>query len=198
MSAVQRFCDRALLLERGNVAGIGDPADVAEQYLALNFADRGRGAVEVEQTARSASADAVLREVWFEDEFGLAQEFIPQSRRCTFKARVQFQSDVEAAGFRLSMENDSGQQVFATRLPDDARRQFRAGETAVFAIGFANDLDPGWRYYVNVMLDGGRDGRVIERRDRVASMVVTGARHSAEPVELDHDFTIEDDTATVT
>ena len=37
MGSVERFCDRAMLLERGRVVDIGQPADIARQYNALNF-----------------------------------------------------------------------------------------------------------------------------------------------------------------
>jgi ABC-type polysaccharide/polyol phosphate transport system ATPase subunit len=198
MSAVNRFCDRAMLLERGEVVGIGEPSHIAEQYLALNFARRGQGTVQVEETVGPVVPDAAVREVWFEDEFGLAQEFLPQARRCAFKARVRFERDVDAAGFSVSIENDSGQCVFATALPDEDRRSFDAGESAVFAIGFQNDFDPGWRYYVTLTLERGSTRDVIGRRERVASMVVTGARNLVEQVDLVHDVSVEADTAPVT
>jgi ABC-2 type transport system ATP-binding protein len=41
MSMVERFCDRALLLERGRVAEIGDPLAISEAYHRVN-AERGR------------------------------------------------------------------------------------------------------------------------------------------------------------
>jgi ABC-2 type transport system ATP-binding protein len=37
MAAVQRFCHRALLLERGQIVAIGAPDEVADRYLQLNF-----------------------------------------------------------------------------------------------------------------------------------------------------------------
>lgn len=37
MASVTRLCDRAALLEDGKLVAIGDPGEVAEQYLALNF-----------------------------------------------------------------------------------------------------------------------------------------------------------------
>ena len=38
MEQVQRFCDRAMLLDRGRVVAIGEPRSVARQYTQLNFA----------------------------------------------------------------------------------------------------------------------------------------------------------------
>ena len=37
MYSMQRFCHRALLLERGNMVYYGDPQEVADRYLELNF-----------------------------------------------------------------------------------------------------------------------------------------------------------------
>ena len=37
MGALQRFCHRALLLERGDPVYLGDPQEVADRYLELNF-----------------------------------------------------------------------------------------------------------------------------------------------------------------
>ncbi|HEX2085207.1 MAG TPA: ABC transporter ATP-binding protein [Solirubrobacteraceae bacterium] len=45
MGAATRFCDRAMVLERGRVAGIGETRQVAEEYLRLNFSAAEREAV---------------------------------------------------------------------------------------------------------------------------------------------------------
>lgn len=37
MSAVQRFCDRALLIKDGVIEALGKPSEIADQYLAENF-----------------------------------------------------------------------------------------------------------------------------------------------------------------
>jgi ABC-type polysaccharide/polyol phosphate transport system ATPase subunit len=54
MSAVQRFCDRALLLEHGRVVELGDPEHVGNRYLELNFSEEARAA---EQMAAEAEAE---------------------------------------------------------------------------------------------------------------------------------------------
>lgn len=51
MSAVQRFCDRAMLLEHGRQVELGDPAHVGNRYLELNFSEQAR---QVEQAAAAA------------------------------------------------------------------------------------------------------------------------------------------------
>jgi ABC-2 type transport system ATP-binding protein len=53
MSAVQRFCNRALLLEHGRPVELGDPEHVGNRYLELNFSEQAR---EVEKVAAAAEA----------------------------------------------------------------------------------------------------------------------------------------------
>jgi len=55
MSAVRRFCDRALLLEHGRPVELGDPEHVGNRYLELNFSEHAR---EVEQVAAQAETGA--------------------------------------------------------------------------------------------------------------------------------------------
>src|SRR4051812_11189100 len=50
MGAVQRFCDRAMLIENGKVVDIGETQRVADRYLQLNFSAEARA----EQAERAA------------------------------------------------------------------------------------------------------------------------------------------------
>jgi ABC-type polysaccharide/polyol phosphate transport system ATPase subunit/ABC-type polysaccharide/polyol phosphate export permease len=59
MDAVERFCDRAVLLDHGRVANVGEPADVARGYHALNAAPAARRAV----ISRADSGDEPSRPV---------------------------------------------------------------------------------------------------------------------------------------
>jgi ABC-type polysaccharide/polyol phosphate transport system ATPase subunit len=62
MGAVQRFCDRALLLERGRKVELADTERVADQYLELNFSHKAR-ADEALQAAEEDAASATPAEV---------------------------------------------------------------------------------------------------------------------------------------
>jgi ABC-type polysaccharide/polyol phosphate transport system ATPase subunit len=58
MSAVQRFCNRALLLEHGRPVELGDPEHVGNRYLELNFSEQARQEEELAAAAESKSAPA--------------------------------------------------------------------------------------------------------------------------------------------
>ena len=52
MEAVNRFCHRALLLERGRVIKMGEPPEVSGEYMAVNFR-RERGADATERIGKA-------------------------------------------------------------------------------------------------------------------------------------------------
>ena len=71
MGSLQRFCHRALLLERGDPVYLGDPEEVADRYLELNFGrdPRSMGARGEE---RVGDGQARIADVWIENEIGRA------------------------------------------------------------------------------------------------------------------------------
>jgi ABC-type polysaccharide/polyol phosphate transport system ATPase subunit len=191
MSAVSRFCDRALLIERGDAVAIGPPEEIAEQYLAMNFTRYETKRTTVDEGPVAAGALASIREVWFEDEYGQIAEFHTQGRRAVFKARVDVRQDVDQLGFSLAIDNDNGLRAFSTATSGEESRGFKAGDVAVLTLDFQNDLMPGWRYHVTLELEWGAERRRIERRERIASIVVTGARLTLDDQTLDHELSIE-------
>lgn len=56
MSAVQRFCDRALLLEHGRAVELGEPERVGNRYLELNFSEQARQAEELAAQAEDGAS----------------------------------------------------------------------------------------------------------------------------------------------
>src|SRR5690349_15851724 len=66
MSAVRRFCHRAVLLERGELVSIGDPEEVARDYIRLNFPEQAVSAGELD-IEELGDRPAYILEAWFED-----------------------------------------------------------------------------------------------------------------------------------
>src|SRR2546423_6389206 len=84
MGSLNRFCHRALLLERGSTGYLGDAPEVADRYLEINF---GRQvAPEGEAAARIGNGEARVVDAWAEDEDGRGCGGLPQGRRIFIKA----------------------------------------------------------------------------------------------------------------
>jgi ABC-type polysaccharide/polyol phosphate transport system ATPase subunit len=188
MSAVQRFCQRALVLERGKLLSIGDPEDIADEYIRLNFPEQGAPRKADDEAA--ADRDVRIKEVWFEDEEGARHEFLPQGKPCSMKALVEFRRAVEDPSFTLMIKSDEGHNVFGTSTTwvEERTGRFAPGDTVVFSVSFENLFAPG-RYYALITVAQRGGGQVIlDRRDEAASFVSTGTRETDGLVDLPHDL----------
>ena len=70
MSAVERFCDRAMLIDRGTIQHMGGPHEIALAYNELNF---GRLVENADPSADGRYGDQAIAEIktaWFEDDSG--------------------------------------------------------------------------------------------------------------------------------
>jgi ABC-type polysaccharide/polyol phosphate transport system ATPase subunit len=173
MPSLQRFCHRALLLERGNPMFLGEPHEVADRYLELNFGRGGDGGGAAEHTG---DGQAIVREVWLEDEDGVRLATAPQHQRVTLNAGVGFMVDVLDPVASVYVYNDEHKAVVvATTESENARSgHFGAGEEAVFSFTFDNILSPG-RYSPVVQLAHEGSGLdVIDRFEGSFSFMVTG------------------------
>src|SRR5439155_12234245 len=66
MGTLNRFCHRAMLLERGSMIHLGEPHEVADRYLEINF---GRDPLAAGQSAQQRGGDGEARvvEAWIEN-----------------------------------------------------------------------------------------------------------------------------------
>jgi ABC-type polysaccharide/polyol phosphate transport system ATPase subunit len=190
MSELSRFCDRALLLERGETVLQGSPEEVADRYLELNFeGEETSGA----RRSRGSSAGARVLELWLEGPDGERQSTVAQGRRIVLRALVSFESEIENPQASLYLLDEEQRTiVVATTARDDERTgRFRAADRIVLSFSFDNVLAPG-RY--TPVLDLFRWGTGLQRIDRFEqpqSFVVTGARALGGAVDLPVDITVE-------
>ncbi len=199
MGAVNRFCHRALLLERGQQTLLGEPSDVGDRYLAMNF-DRGDDvATHASGEDWDGNSAARIVEAWFEDGAGDQWGVYLQGYMVRFKARVVFERKVEDPALRVQFENDAGQEVFvaSTAVEHERSGSFEAGEEAIFSVEFENRFAPG-RYYPVASLarrGGGLD--LIDRSKREISFLVQGTAAQGGIVDLRYVSNVERTSASV-
>jgi ABC-type polysaccharide/polyol phosphate transport system ATPase subunit len=143
MGAVERFCDRAMLIERGGVVDIGEPAAIARQYNRLNF-DRDRQEAQ-DAPAAPEPPTAQIINGWFESTKGEVIVTTNQGEPCDVLMQVRFLTEVVDPIFELRLRSDSGQFAFATN--SEAQRvqtgRFAPGAVATVRVRFENWLAPG-------------------------------------------------------
>jgi ABC-type polysaccharide/polyol phosphate transport system ATPase subunit len=194
MGAVERFCDRALLLEHGRTQMIGDPHEVGLRYLDLNFA-REEGVPERDEADEDRFGDgrAEILEAWFEDADGQRAGALPGGQRCSFVARARFREAVEDPIFGFALQNAEQQTVLAaSTLAMDARLgTFRAGEEATMRIAFDNVFRPDRYYATPAIAHAGTGFAWIDRREHFTEVVVTGTSRTDAIIDLPYEVALD-------
>jgi ABC-type polysaccharide/polyol phosphate transport system ATPase subunit len=186
MSAVNRFCHRAMLLERGEMVALGDPAQVADKYLEVNFSRTVGYADLSEEVPRVGDGAARVTDVWLGDEPTERRTTAPQSAPTTLKALVTFNAAVRDPAVTLAVNNEQHQPVIVgtSAHEHECSGIFRAGDQVVFAFSFHNMLAPG-RYEPSFTITHRGSGLdVIDRDEGRFSFVVTGSVASGGMVEV--------------
>ena len=173
MGQMQRFCHRAMLMERGKQLYVGEAHEVADRYLELNFGRDAGGA----EAGHAGDGDARVLELWLENEAGERLTSAPQHSPLIVKARVRFMVDVADPSSSLYIYNDEHRAVtIASTLNEQERTgEFRAGEEVVFSFAFDNVLAPGRYSPVVELAHRGSGLDVIDRFESTFSFIVTGA-----------------------
>jgi ABC-type polysaccharide/polyol phosphate transport system ATPase subunit len=179
MTALRRFCDRALLLEKGSTVNLAEPKEIADRYLEINF---GRDTEAQRTEARHAGdvqagdGDARVVDVWVEDAEGVRQAALPQGQRITVRVQVDFMVDVEDPQASIYIHNEDQKVVLVTSswVQHDRSGRFRAGDRVVFSFSFENVLAPGRYSPVVALAHRGAGLDVMDRYERGFSFLVTG------------------------
>ena len=196
MAAVHRFCDRAMLLERGRVVEVGDPDTVSNRYLEINFSELARddAAHEREPASleRMGDGDAEILEAWFEDEAGGRAATVPSGGRCAFAARVRFVRPVEDPLFGVVLQNDQRDTILAasTLWSKPTPGRFEAGQEITFGVTFENLLVPGRYHATPAVARQGSGIAWIDRRERMTSLLVSGVARTDAVVDLPYDVQV--------
>jgi hypothetical protein len=189
MSAVERFCDRAMLLEKGHVLEIGEPDHVAERYREVNFgslAAAGGNPPELEDP------EVHIRRVWIENDSGERILSSFQGERCEICMEVEFLATIEHPVFSVTFRNDVQHTIFvATSAPHPAPGPFSAGDRAVIRLSFVNWLAPS-RYGLTPTIETwDPDHRVVSQREDLASLIVDAPRRTGGATDLPTELEVE-------
>jgi hypothetical protein len=195
MSAVQRFCDRAMLLERGDMVELGEVQHVANRYLELNFGRQAAPEPEVggddAGVERYGDGRARILEAWFEDAEGQRTTVLPTGEPCTEVMRVRFGDDVIDPVFTVSVENpDHAVLVTADRGIFEATGRYGPGDEVEVRFRFLNVLAPD-RYLVTPAVMHPGNLEAFDRPVALQTITVIGTRRGAGIVELPFEATVE-------
>jgi ABC-type polysaccharide/polyol phosphate transport system ATPase subunit len=174
MGSMDGMVHRARGHHQGSQVYLGDPGEVADRYLEINF---GREVpADGDKGERLGDGEARVMEVWIENEQGVRLDRAPQHERITLCARVRFNVAVEDPACSVYILNEEHKAVLITSTHYQQERSgaFAAEEVAQFSFSFDNVLAPG-RYSPVVLLAHRGEGLdVMDRFEEAFSFLVTG------------------------
>jgi ABC-type polysaccharide/polyol phosphate transport system ATPase subunit len=185
MLTIERFCHRAMLLEHGLMAAIGDPGDVGARYMELNF-EHQRGSEGVEGPHQVASVAGT----WIEGE-GRTVEVVSHGLPFIVHALIDVHERVEHPDFQVQLTTDDGVRVFAatTRGLPEVEEALVPGERVHLSVRMDNPLGAG-RYYVDVGVHQ-QGGGMVAFQGRAQDFIVQGSPEDAGLVAIPHDVVVE-------
>jgi energy-coupling factor transporter ATP-binding protein EcfA2 len=192
MQSVQRFCDRALLLERGKPIMLDASDRVAARYFDLNFNKQAQDG-EPAAPARTGDGAAEIVDGWMENERGERADGVNQGTRSVLCVQVRFNEAVTDPYFGLTVLNADRNVVFGGSSVWDTPPSgaFAPGEEMTLRLGFDNWLAPG-RYHAAASVARNRSGQpVLDHREEVVTFIVSSSRPGGGLVDLPYDLRLE-------
>lgn len=172
MYSVERFCDRAMLMELGRMTKIGDPHEIGRAYHELNFGQLAHDAPEESHTASGTA----IAEAWFENEHGERVTSVSQEERLSVCFEARLGEDLREPVFAVTLRTELGHTIIVARSDQHghASGSFKAGEAVIARFAMPNWLTPS-RYLVTPSL--AREGtgeQALAMVEDMASVMVHG------------------------
>ena len=190
MSAIERFCDRAMLLEEGRRIEIGEPDIVTRRYNEVNFARLVvPGAEEADESRVGAAA---ILDAWFEDAGGSRIVACQAGQPVVACMRVAFRESLDNPQFSIVLRNEMRHPILAasSERTIGTSGRFAPGETIVVRVSFENWLAPDRYALTAVTSREGMGADVLDHRPEVASLLVHGTYASGALTDFPYELEI--------
>ena len=186
MKSVERFCDRAMLIERGRIVNIGDPEHISREYEEINF---GEVAHSTEADPRTAPARIVAG--WCEDAAGARITSQRQGERCRACMEVAFDEAVEDPSFAITFRNDVRHTIFVARSDREGPTgRFEASDRVVVSFTFENWLGPSHYTLTPSLAVPALGPNAVARKDDIAGLAVEAGHWSGGVADLPHELEV--------
>jgi ABC-type polysaccharide/polyol phosphate transport system ATPase subunit len=193
LATVERFCDRALWLERGRVEALGSPQEVIRSYQRRDIElAQGERHARRQTVSRWGDGAAEILDAWVEDDDGQRQEVVSQGAEITFKARARFGAAMAEPILGVTFRSEDGKAVFVTNTMFDHVHtgSFESGGELVYSIRFAINFGDG-EYTASPAIAHGDGNRIADWREDFVILRVQAARHTGGIVDPPHETGIE-------
>lgn len=172
-ASVQSLCNRAILLNQGQIARDGVPEEVMDFYNAL-LADTSGATVLVGENGGvaqtvSGTRQASIRSIRFEEQDGRQADLLLSGHFARLFIEVQINEPIPELVVGFKIKDRLGNEMYGTNsfYMQQVQKNLQQGETLTYCYDLAVDLGPG-NYSISVALHGGEQhlNANYEWRDR--------------------------------
>jgi ABC-2 type transport system ATP-binding protein len=189
MATVEHYCHRAMLISDGKIQVLGEPEEIANQYLRLNFEE---GAASSGIDSKTTGDGVRLLDASLEDEAGGRATSIEQAKPIRLRVELEIARDTAdlSVGFILANAEGLGMFQFGTAIEnEDGTSQMRAGQRVRIEAELENPLAPG-RYFIHCGVQrhgaGGEDVSLYTHN--ALDFLIFGTQASRGVVALAHEI----------
>jgi ABC-2 type transport system ATP-binding protein len=180
--AVEAYCHRAMLINDGHIAHIGEPAEVGRQYLRLNFEHSGNPT----PTGSIGDGDDIrVVDARLENEAGEPVDSVEHGAPIRLRLELEAVHDLPGVDVFFSVDDADGAAVtkFGVTVGDLGARDLRAGQRVEIKADLGNPLSPG-RYHFNCGINLAFTGDVLLFVPNVVGFVVFGSSNDYGMVQI--------------
>jgi len=195
MSTVEGLCDRAMLIDDGEVQYLGDPGEAALRYYRVNFA--GEHGARPSDASGTMDVNVRLVDAWLEGAGGERATAVEERDPIRLQIVLEARRELEAPVFAIHVFNEQGQLVFGFNrtltLADGEADTVAEGRRVRLSGEIENRLTPG-RYFVHCYAARSREqGDIALHQLRLFDFVVYGPQRwkGSVTVESDVEATLE-------
>ena len=148
MASVEKYCNRAMLIQDGHIRTVGDPEDVAKEYMRINFSHGAEGLApniieDDEMAARVVDA-------WIESPSGERTKEVESGEPIRVRLELEATREIERPLLEILFSNSAKQNLVGFTEKEEFP-VLRAGERMTVSAEIENVLVPD-RYHLNLHL----------------------------------------------
>ena len=189
MLAVERFCDRAMLIERGEVLEISGPRQIARAYNELNFGRLLHDSVDDSRYGDQVVAEIV--EAWFEHG-GERIKQIEQGKRMEIAVSIRFHGPIDSPIVGVTLRNDMGHTFFvgSTEFAGMDLGHRAAGDEIVVRFKLDTPFATSQYLVTPSIARAGSGANAIDLREDITSVYIHATHNTGGLVELPYEIEV--------
>lgn len=200
MDLVEKFCDRALLIDKGKLNKLGKPRNIAYEYNLINALEKEKELV-AENLDQEGDGDsnrwgdgfAKIEKLWMEDESQVQKNIFDQEqdKKIFIKVRIKFYGAAENPIFGIIVRASDNYDVFTTNTQwqEMETGNFRSGQEIVVEYALDNHLAKG-DYLISPAIAYSDAKRYYDWRDNWYRFSISSNKISSGVVSLENKISI--------